>query len=117
MARRKKYQEPTKIEEIIKSTKESLVSQIKEAEKKDEAKKKPDYIKLVERIVTSIENEKKIDMLAYDTLTRKYPQTRNTVNNLISELQIFSIYDDEPHTVNFDYSAYLEQIEVLVEIR
>jgi len=115
MIRRK--QKTTKIEEIIKSTKDSLVSQIKEAEKKeDKAKKKPDYMKLVERIVNSIENKKEIDTLAYDALTQKYPQTKNIINNLISELRIFSIYDDEPNTVNFDYSAYLEQIKALVEI-
>lgn len=108
--------ETTKIEEIIKSTKKSLISQIKEAEKKDEANKKPDYMKLLERIVDSIENKKEIDTLAYDALTQKHPQTKNIINNLISELRIFSVYDDEPHIVNFDYSAYLKQIKALVEI-
>jgi len=79
-------------------------------------KEEPDYKKLVERIVDSIENKKKIDILAYDALTHKYPQTKNIINNLISELRIFSIYDDEPCTVNFNYSAYLKQIEALAEI-
>lgn len=107
--------EISKTREIIKKTKNILKAKIKEAEK-EEATKKVDYKKLVERIVDSIENKKKMDILAYDALTRKYPQVKNIMDELIAELRLFSIYDDEPHTVNFDYSAYLKQIEALAEI-
>ena len=78
-----------------------------------EKKSRLDIKKLIERIVTSIEVNKKLDTVAYDALTKQFPQTKSIVDELISELRLFSIYDDEPHTVNFEYSAYLEQIEEL----
>ena len=76
----------------------------------------PDYVVLVKKIVEKLENKRKIDILSYDILTKKYPQTKDTLNQLIAELRVFSIYDDEPHTVNFDYSAYLRQIGDLARI-
>lgn len=79
-------------------------------------KEEPDYVILVKKIVEKLENRKRIDILSYNTLTKKYPQTKDTLNQLIAELRVFSIYDDEPHTVNFDYSAYLKQIEDLARI-
>jgi len=102
---------------------EKLIETLKEATKTfqkiigTQTSQEKDYIVLLRSIVDSIENKKKLDILAYDSLTRMYPQIKNIVDQLIKELRIFSIYDDEPHTVNFDYSAYLKQIELLAEIK
>lgn len=114
MARRKKYKgiPPNMLATI--QTAAKTFEEIEENRKENNSG--PDIRKLVERIVESIEVKKKIDILAYDALTKQFPQTKNLVDELISELRIFSIYDDEPHTVNFEYSAYLEQIEELASI-
>ncbi len=113
---------------MAKRRKEPNVKAIKEVAEKiadtyediiEEKKKRPTKVtprELVTRIVKSLENKNKIDIIAYDSLTKYYPQTKNSINNLISELRVFSIYDSEPHTVNFDYSAYLKEIEDLANI-
>lgn len=90
--------------------------EIVKKQNEDSKTEKPDYKILVERIVEKLENKNKIDLLSYNTLVKKYPQIKDTINQLISELRVFSIYDNEPNTVNFDYSAYLKQIEELVRI-
>jgi fructose-1,6-bisphosphatase len=118
MARRRKNQRTSpRIKEVVQEAAKTY-KEIEANREKIEAKKnEPEIRKLVEKVVDSVENKKKLDVLAYDTLVKQFPQTKNTINKLISELRIFSIYDGEPHKVNFDYSAYLEQIEALAEIR
>jgi hypothetical protein len=111
----KKNSKTNKIQKTVKEAARTY-SKILENSAKTENERK-EYITLVERIVRSLEMKNKIDILAYEDLVKRYPQTKNTVNQLISELRTFSIYDDEPHTVNFDYSAYLKQIEELAKIQ
>lgn len=52
---------------------------------------------------------------AYDEFTERYPHAKSILDDLISEVKLLSVYDDEPATVNFEYSAYLQQIQKLVE--
>lgn len=52
---------------------------------------------------------------AYKDFIERYPRVKATLDNLVAEVILFSVYDDEPATVNFDYSAYLQQIQKLVE--
>jgi hypothetical protein len=113
MARKKKFRADTsKVKKIVKQAAETY--EAIEAHKEEVAKK--DYERLIERIVDSVENKKKLDVLSYQSFVKQFPQARNTLNDLIAELRIFSVYDDEPHMVNFDYSAYLSQIKALVEV-
>ena len=115
--RRKEQEIPPKMLATIQKAAKTY-QEIEENRKVTKAKKENqvDIKKIVQRIVDSIENKKKLDILAYDALVKRFPQTKNTVDGLISELRIFSIYDSEPSTVNFDYSAYLQQIEALADI-
>jgi len=75
--------------------------------------RRKDYEILVERIVNTVENRKKLDILAYRSMIRQYPQTKKILDELIDKVRLFTVYDSEPTTINFDYSAYLKQIEVL----
>lgn len=52
---------------------------------------------------------------AYEEFISCYPHAKATLDRLIEEVRLFSVYDDEPATVNFEYSAYLQQIQKLVE--
>lgn len=104
---------PPKIIEVLKEAAETMAL----IEGKSVTKETKDYETLVAKIVNGIIKKKKVDILAYDTMVRVYPQTRNIINQLIKEVRLFSLYDREPATINFDYSAYLKQIEELAEIR
>ena len=105
------------IKKIVEKAAETFVQIEKASTSVQKTIEPKDYEELVRRIVDSIENKKKIDILAYDSLTRRYPQTKNTVDQLIKQAQLLSLYDSEPITINFDYSAYLEQIKILAEIK
>lgn len=51
---------------------------------------------------------------AYKEFVSHFPHAKSVLDSLIQEVRQFSVYDDEPATVNFDYSAYLLQIQNLV---
>jgi hypothetical protein len=90
------------------------VKEILEASKKDF--EDITHRDLIELIVDSVENKRRLDHKAYNELISSHPQIKSIVDALIHQVQLFSIYDNEPNRVNFNYEAYLIQIDMLVNL-
>lgn len=71
---------------------------------------------LVKNIVDSIENKRRLDRASYDELVESHPQVKKILDELIHQVRLYSIYDDEPTKVNYNYGAYLKRIDQLVRI-
>jgi hypothetical protein len=71
---------------------------------------------LVDSIVDSIENKKRLDKASYSKLVEEHPQIKKILDELIEQVRIYSIYDSEPTKVNFNYDAYLKRIDQLINI-
>lgn len=74
-----------------------------------------DYKFYTMRILQGYEVDKKLDIEAYRLMTIRYPQTKSVLDELIQQLEIFSIYDGESTTTNLDFPAYLLKIQNLIK--
>lgn len=89
---------------------------ILQRERKTEMSEENKHKELVEKIVDSIENKKRLDKASYQELVENHPQVKSILDELINQVRMFSIYDSEPNKVNFNYNAYLHRIEQLINI-
>jgi predicted nuclease with TOPRIM domain len=110
---RKKRSFP-KVRKQIDKMKETY-EDIKQNESNSKTTDEKDYEYWVINIVDSIENKNSFNREFYNKMIEKYPQTRAILDELIGQVQLFSIYDLEPSTINFNYSAYLLKIKNLIE--
>lgn len=125
MARKRKKKVNTeqfpKIHELVEQMKEPYeaiqahTKKMEDRKKAEQESEGSDYKYWTIQIVQKLENEKYLDKEAYNNLVKKYPQTKYVVDSLVEQVELFSIYDDEPSTINFDYAAYLLQIKNLIE--
>lgn len=74
-----------------------------------------DYKLWIMRIVKNIEESDEYDKESYEKLVKKYPHIKQTVDELIEQYRIFSVYDFESNKNNFNLSAYLKKISKLIE--
>lgn len=74
-----------------------------------------DYKLWVINIVSKLENEKYLDLDSYNNLIKKYPQVKELLDDLIKNVEMYSIYDTDPDVTNFDYKAYLIKMKELIE--
>lgn len=84
-------------------------------EKKKKEKKTPRYKELVIKIVDSVENKRNLDREAFNELIGMHPHLEPIVKNMITQVELFSIYDLEPMKINFDYSLWLKKIKIKLE--
>lgn len=100
----------------IKETMDEIRANQEEARKVagDEIEDK-DYKYWTVRIIKNIEENDKYDKEAYEELIKKYPQTKETVDKMISHYELYSAYDFESHRTNFPLPAYFRQIRDLIE--
>jgi hypothetical protein len=95
---------------------ENNEEEIKKTRKeKREERKRPRYEQLVIKVVDSIENKKKLDREAFNELIGMHPHLEPIVREMISQANLYSIYDTDPLAVNFDYSRWLKKIKIKLE--
>jgi hypothetical protein len=109
----KKHKTFPRVKEILEASKKDF-EDITMNEKK--IKENKTHRDLIELIVDSVENKRRLDHKAYNELISSHPQIKSIVDALIHQVQLFSIYDNEPNRVNFNYEAYLIQIDMLVNL-
>jgi hypothetical protein len=74
-----------------------------------------DYKLWTMKIIKSIEDGDSCDKEAYENLTKKYPQVKNIVDEMIEQYTLFSLYDFEGADDNTNLSAYFKNIDKSIE--
>lgn len=67
------------------------------------------------KIIVDLETKREYNTDVYNGLVLKFPHIKRTLDEMIQEIKLFSIYDTDPISVDFNYKPWLEKIENMIQ--